>query len=54
MGRLNKQMEQDITNKIKIIEDTIPKIVFGSGDQVSRMEEQIDLAVDLWTYHNEI
>lgn len=47
-------MEQDIRNKIKIIEGTIPKIIFGTGGQVSRMEEQIDLAVDLWTYHNDI
>ena len=48
MGNLNHEVQEDISNKVKIVDRIIPEVIFGSEEK----EENLRLALDMWNYHN--
>ncbi len=49
IDKINTEFTQDCNNKIRIIREVVPDLVFGVENV-----EKLNLVMDVWTYHNNI
>ena len=53
LNKLHKELTEDCINKAKVIQVIIPQIIFG-GNGTSDLEEEFNLALDLWSYYSRV
>ena len=53
LNKLHKELTEDCINKAKVIQVIVPQIIFGE-DGTSDLEEEFNLALDLWSYYSRV
>ena len=52
IGSMQREVESDIDNKVKLVQKGLPSVIFGGSG--SDVEESVSLVLDLWTYNSKV